>query len=249
MAVLLEQMFSEIQEQGMHTAKDVVVTGTVCTLPSTTTIGGSSVSALGIVTSASANALTAGPNGATNPSFNVDASAGSAATGLNVAANAAASGLALSVLSSGTDESLTVDAKGAGAVKIGGVSTGIVKLGHGSRKTTILAPTLAVLNAQSVTPTAAQLLGGIIKHTTQTGGGTFTLDTGTNISAAISGVAVGDSFTCILVNNGNQTSTITTAASGTTLFGTAAVATGLVANMVFYCTGSNTWDVYINVSA
>jgi len=88
-------------------------------MPAATTIGGSSVAALGVVTSTSANAVTVGPAGATNPSFNVDASASSAATGVNVVSAAAGSGVAVSAISSGTDEALNLNAKGAGIVKVG----------------------------------------------------------------------------------------------------------------------------------
>jgi hypothetical protein len=110
----------------------IVATGGTVTLPATTTIGGSSVSALGVITSTSANALTVGRNGTTNPQFNVDDSTSSAATGLNVKGAAAAGGLAVTVISSGTDESLTVDAKGAGTVTIAGTSTGNITLGSTS---------------------------------------------------------------------------------------------------------------------
>ena len=46
------------------------------------------------ITSSSANALAVGPNGVTNPTFNVDASTASAATGFNVKSAAAAGGVA-----------------------------------------------------------------------------------------------------------------------------------------------------------
>lgn len=88
--------------------------------------GGAAVLAATVITSASANALDVGPNGATNPVLQVDASTSSAATGLKIKAAAAAGGFALSVLSSGTDENLTIDAKGAGAITLGASSTGAV---------------------------------------------------------------------------------------------------------------------------
>jgi hypothetical protein len=43
--------------------------------------------------------------------------------------------LALSTISTGTDESITIDAKGAGTVAIGGTSTGNILLGGGSGST------------------------------------------------------------------------------------------------------------------
>lgn len=80
------------------------------------------------LTSNSANAFAVGPNGATNPSFNVDASTSSAATGINVKSAAAGGGAALSVISSGTNENLTIDAKGTGTTTIGTNSTGNIVL-------------------------------------------------------------------------------------------------------------------------
>ncbi len=62
-------------------------------LAASTTIGGSSVVALGTITSASANALTVGLNGATGPAFNVDSSTSLQADGLNVQGLAAGNGV------------------------------------------------------------------------------------------------------------------------------------------------------------
>lgn len=76
------------------------------------------------ITSTSANALAVGANGTTNPVFNVDASTTSVATGLNVKGAAAGSGVAIAAISSGTNEGLTLDAKGSGLIQIGSVSTG-----------------------------------------------------------------------------------------------------------------------------
>lgn len=124
---------------------------TTLTLPAGTTIGGSSVAALGTVTSSSANAVAVGPNGTTNPSFNVDASTSSAATGLNIKSAAAAAGLAVSVLSSGTDEALTVDAKGAGLMTLNGTGTGNVVVGHGLTGATQALSGAGAINLTTVT--------------------------------------------------------------------------------------------------
>jgi len=219
-------------------------------LPSDITVGGSSISALGTVTSASATAIAIGPNGTTNPTFVVDASTSSAATGLKVKSAAAASGLALSVISSGTNEALSIDAKGSGAITLGGTSTGQISIGRGVVGAPIFSSTVTSLGTtQNSTPTAAQLLGGIVTQTGQTGAGTFTLPTGTQLSSAVTGVATGDTFDCIFANlGGSQTITIT-GASGSTVIGTAAVGSGKFAQMTFVCTGSNAWSVYCIVSA
>jgi hypothetical protein len=101
--------------------------GIVNTSASSQTIAGTLT-----VTSSSANALAAGANGTTNPALNVDASTASSATGLNVKSAAAAGGVALLVLSSGTNESLTLDSKGTGTIGLNTVSgTGNVVCGTG----------------------------------------------------------------------------------------------------------------------
>jgi len=79
------------------------------------------------VTSTSATALVVGANGATNPVLKVDASTASVATGISVTGAAAASRAAVAVLSSGVDEGLSLDAKGAGTIRLGATSTGAVE--------------------------------------------------------------------------------------------------------------------------
>jgi len=80
-------------------------------------------------TSSNAAALAVGPNGATNPVIKVDASTASAATGVSITGAAAAAGVAIAAISSGTNEDMTIDAKGTGAVILGSSSTGGVKIG------------------------------------------------------------------------------------------------------------------------
>ena len=225
---------------------DAKGTGTI-TLASVST-GAVKVSSLLTVTSVNANGLAVGANGTTNPVLKVDCSTASVATGLSVTGAAAAGGLALAVISSGTNEALTVNAKGSGAITIGGTSTGIVSIGRGSVNVAVFSSTKTSLATQNTTPTAAQLLTGYIQHASVTGAGTATLDTAANIDAAIPGVATGDSFECVYSNTGSQTVTITTA-TGLTLKGTVAIPAGKVAELFFFRTGSAAWDVAIVVSA
>lgn len=77
-----------------------------------------------ILTGAGPQSLVVGPSGVTNPTLQIDDSTASAATGLLMKSAAAAGGMALSTISSGTNENLTLDAKGSGTVKISTVSTG-----------------------------------------------------------------------------------------------------------------------------
>ncbi|MHB1950116.1 MAG: hypothetical protein ACYCQK_01425 [Acidiferrobacteraceae bacterium] len=82
------------------------------------------------ITSINADALAVGPAGTTNPTLQVDASTASAATGVKIKSAAAAGGCAVSVVSSGTNENLTIDAKGSGTVTINGTATGRITLGQ-----------------------------------------------------------------------------------------------------------------------
>jgi hypothetical protein len=115
--------------------------------------------------------------------------------------------------------------------------------------------TASLGTTQNSTPTAAQLLGGIVTQTGATGAGTVTLPTGTVLSTAVTAlggpaVAVGYTFDCVFANlGGSQTLTLTAGASGMTMIGTVAVGSGKNAYMTFVCTAANTWSVYCIVSA
>jgi hypothetical protein len=111
------------------------------------------------ITSASANALAVGPAGTTNPSFNVDASTGSAATGLNVVAAASGSGVALAALG-GTNEGITLNAKGTGTVKINSIAgTGLIQFGGAASGN----------NATGLTVTPAAAASGLAVAVVSTG--------------------------------------------------------------------------------
>ena len=107
-----------------------------CALPSNTTVGGSSISALGTVTTTSANGLCVGPNGTTTPTLNVVCNVSSETTGLNIVGAANGAGLALATTSGQANEALTVDAKGTGTVGINtvGTSSGTVTIGNSTAK-------------------------------------------------------------------------------------------------------------------
>jgi hypothetical protein len=168
-------------------------------------------SAAHIITSTSATALTAGPNGTTNPSFNVDASTASAATGLNVKSAAAAGGLAVSVISSGTNESLTIDAKGSGTVTINGTATGAISL---ARTTTV---TSSAASALAVGPS------GATNPVLQIDASTASAATGVKITgaAAAGGVAI-----AAISSGTNENLTIDAKGSGTITLG--GVSTGAI---------------------
>lgn len=135
------------------------------------------------VTVASATALTVGANGATNPVVQVDSNTASVATGLKVTGAAAAAGLAVAVISSGTDENLTINAKGAGTVTINDTATG--KTTIGSNLSVATGKTLSLLDTGTATATA--------------GAATLSKSTGKVTSESIT-TAAGAAYTLTLTN-------------------------------------------------
>jgi hypothetical protein len=249
MAGNLEDYVPVVRFNGLNTDVAVDFTGApTVDLPAATTVGGSTVTGLGTVTSASATAFAVGLAGATNPAFVVDSSTASQAAGLKVKGATATGTVALASISSGAAAGLSIDAKGTGVMVIGGVSTGGLSIGRTTAYTVFGGVVNTTVATQNAAPTAAQLLGGLITHTSVTGAGTFTVPTGTNMSSAITGVTTGDGFWTVYANVGNQTVTIT-AASGNTLTGTVAVPSGKNAQIFNVCTGTNTWISNITVSA
>lgn len=121
-----------------YTLNAVMYRSTSLTI-NTTSSGTAAVTSL-TVTSADAAAATVGLNGATNPAFQVDASTALSATGLKIKSAAAASGVALSVISSGTNENLTIDAKGSGTINLNATGTGAVQ----SNRSTVVSIASAV---------------------------------------------------------------------------------------------------------
>lgn len=135
-------------------------------LPASTSIGGSTVVALGTITSASATAFAVGRQGATNPVLNVNAATSTVVTGITLVGAAAAAGMAIIATSSGTDESLKVDAKGAGTLTLNGTATGKVIAGRFLNVKSITVPVAA---AGSTVADAGQLGAGNIVHITSDG--------------------------------------------------------------------------------
>lgn len=204
---------------GIYTNLPVTLNGTAAnlTVGGNLTVTGTTNITSDVITSNGANAFTVGPNGTTNPTFNVDASTASAATGLNIKSAAAASGVALSVLSSGTDENLTIDAKGAGTVTIAGTSTGGVSLNDPTTINAAAALTLAQVAATTGTgPTALTVTGAA--HTGLTVG--EVVDVNLNLSRTVTFTTGGGTITtqrAVLIQPptyaAGSATTITTAAT------------------------------------
>lgn len=203
---------------------NLVVTGTLSAGSETTTSQ--------VITASSANAFTVGAAGTTNPAFNIDTSGGvTDVTGLNINSAAAASGVGLSVLSSATNENLTIDSKGSGSVTVNSIGTGAVNL-NGSRAVVTATAAQAfsvgangttnpVLNVNSNTASVAT---GLTIVGAATGGTTAitVTDSGSNASLTVDGKGTGTvglntiSATSGLVTIGNSTSLAGVAIKGAT---------------------------------
>lgn len=151
MAQKLEEMMSEFRYPAQITTdKNVVMNGnltvagttniatvslTDLTTTGNTTLGNAvsdttAINGATTITTTSASGLTVGRQGATAPVLKVDAATASVATGVSITGAAAAGGVAIAAISSGTDESVTLDAKGAGTLTINGTATGNIVLGR-----------------------------------------------------------------------------------------------------------------------
>lgn len=206
----------EVQSSGTNESLDIEAKGTgLINLNTTIGTGAVKVGSLLTVNSNNAAALAVGPNGATNPSFNVDASTASAVTGINIKSAAAAAGVAISVLSTGSNENLTLDAKGSGTITLASVSTGKVSVN-------------SLLN---VTSTSANALtagaNGIINPAFNVDASTASSATGLNIKSA---AAAGGLAVSVLSSGTNENLTINAKGSGTISLGS--VSTGNVLTSV-----------------
>lgn len=175
-------------------------------LDSTTTIGGSTVLALGTVTSSSATAVTVGPNGATTPVFQIDASTASAVAGLKVTGAATGGTVALAAIDSGSDANLSLAGKGTGYVSI---------------SLPLFRHTTTAANA-TATLTAAQVKTGYITSTSAAPT-TLTLPTGTLLGAALT--AVQGTVHDLYIDNTAGASTVTMAVAVNGILSDAATTT------------------------
>jgi hypothetical protein len=178
------------------------------------------------ITGVSANALTVGANGTTNPQFNVDTSTASVATGINIKGAAAAGGVALSTLSSGTNENLIIDAKGTGTIGINtiGTTSGLFTIGN----STSLAG-LQVNGLTNITSASANALtvgpNGATTPILNVNAATTSAVTGLKITGAATGVAVA----VIATDSGSNTPiTIDGKGTGTIGINTLSITSGLV---------------------
>lgn len=149
------------------TASGISVTGTLST--------SSNAAVTGTITgtSSSASALMVGRQGATNPALQVNASASSSATGIAITAAAAGSGASIAAISSGTNETLVINAKGSGGITLGSVSTGNITLTRNTSASGTLTVSGAVTMGSTLSVTGALTAGSIVSPVVAVAWGTF----------------------------------------------------------------------------
>jgi hypothetical protein len=183
------------------------------------------------IVSTSATALSVARAG-TNYGLQVDESTANAATGLKITPAAAAGGLALAVISSGTNEALTLDAKGSGTVTVNGTATGGITLG---RATTISTGGLTI-TAGGLTVTA----GGLTVSA-----GSVSLPAGSIAGAALAAGAVTSDKASLSTGSAAISSDVTMT-SANTFYDAASVSlvagTWLIIGKVVVLTGSTATD-------
>lgn len=153
-----------------------------------------------VITSTNANSFAVGRQGSTNPVLQVDASTGSVATGIKIKGAAAAAGVAVSVITSGTNENLTLDAAGSGTITIAGTSTGAITL---TRATTL---------------SAALTYGGVTLSNAVTGTGNMVLSASPTLTGTLTAATVVSAgITATVSGSGEQgVITLSNSAAGTT---------------------------------
>jgi hypothetical protein len=99
------------------------------------------------------------------------------------------------------------------------------------------------VDAQNATLPAATLASGLLVHTSATGGGTLTVDTGANLDTAFPEWQIGETMECHYVNDGNQTVTLT-GDTGTTVVSAQTIATLQGRTIFFLKTAAATYSVW-----
>lgn len=126
-----------------------------------------------IITETGAMALAVGQTGATNPALSVDTSIASSVTGITVQSNAVAAGVLIQVTSPGTNENMTIGAKGAGNVVVGMTGNSPIILAPNGQTRISVATTSISFGTMSILNTAATVRFGY----TGSGDGSLTLST------------------------------------------------------------------------
>lgn len=171
-----------------------------------------------VITSSDFNSLAVGPNGTTNPVLGVDSSVASQAAGILIQGRAAGSTVFFQVISSGTNEGITINPK-ASAVVLMGTGTGNTGLqvgGASSVSTVRLISNSSNANALAVGP------NGTTTPILAVDASTASAVAGLNVK----GAATGGTVAITTTDSGSNTSlTVASKGTGTITFNPAITAT------------------------
>lgn len=174
--------------------------------------------------SATALGFAVGPNGSSNPAWQIDTSVGSLAAGLKLTGAVAAGTVALAVISSGSNANLSIDAKNSGTITFGGTSTGAFTFTRSSTFTN------GIANA------------GTIAAGTWNGTAILTTFGGTGLASYTAGDIVywasGTTFTKLAIGTAGQFLRSTGTAPA---WSTATFPSGATAGDLLYGSASNVW--------
>lgn len=187
---------------------------TTSSLTSLGTLTGLSIAGTETITSASATALTIGPNGATNPMLKIDGSVASAATGWSIQGQAAGSDVVMQVTSSGTNENGRIVSKGTGNIYLDtGASGGSVILRNaGSSKLQVSSSAITASLPLAMGTNNITMTGSLAATGARVTKGWFTDIESTN-APTIGGTAATGSGGLVLANS----PTLVTAALGSSM--------------------------------
>ena len=185
------------------------------------------------ITANTTSAFAVGPNGATNSSFTVDASAASAAAGFVVRGAATGGTVALGLTDPGANTSLTLNAKGTGTLAIGAISTGAVSIAKVTFTPPATGATITIPDGVTLTgPAASGTVMTLGNNETVTGVKTF------GSAGAVGKLAIAGNTSGSTVLNATATAsgTLTLPAATDTLVGKAT--TDTFTNKTFNSTGT-----------
>lgn len=128
--------------------------------------GNMTVAGTDTVTSTSATAFSAGANGATNPSFNVDNSTSSQVGGISVKGGATGGTTTITATDSGSNQSLTIASKGSGQLTLAGSgSATAIQAASATQITVGTSQTSFTNTVRSSTANTAHLFTGLASGT------------------------------------------------------------------------------------
>lgn len=207
------------------------------------------------IQSGSVTAFAVGANGVTNPAFLVDSGILTPVTGLDVQAKSAGSGIALSTISSGTNENMSINAKGTGNIILQNIASGNVGIASSTPGSLLSVGNTNGINFTTAT-TSFSSTGGIniasgcfaVGGACLTTGGSGTVGSGTTGQTpyyAANGTTLTATSTLFFNNNGTLGIATTTGTAPLSIEGNLTTVQGIrLDNGPIISTGGNNFFIF-----